>query len=58
MVLIGHFNPKVDDLALYEEQLKQFFDIKYINDISASEKIPTTKKRVTALLSSTGQDTY
>ncbi|KAB0795961.1 hypothetical protein PPYR_10022 [Photinus pyralis] len=49
---INSFNMKADNWILYEEQLEQFF---VINDIKDTE---SCKKRVSALLSLIGHDTY
>ncbi|XP_063933135.1 uncharacterized protein K02A2.6-like isoform X2 [Zophobas morio] len=49
---IQNFNPRVDSWILYQEQLEQYFEINDIKDTEAS------KKRVAALISLIGQDTY
>lgn len=55
---IQSFNPKTDNWKLYQEQMEQFFTINSIADTTATNTTPAIKKRVSALLSLIGQDTY
>ena len=61
MALIGsihNFNPRGENWILYEEQLEQFFQVNNITDVAATETAPAQNKRVAALLSLIGPDTY
>ncbi|XP_063900178.1 uncharacterized protein K02A2.6-like [Zophobas morio] len=61
MTLIGSidsFDPKVDNWTLYQEQLEEFFNVNGIVDTPATEGQTESKKRVPALLSLIGKETY